>query len=177
MKRKIYLTISVLLSMIPIIPAFFIPDTNLLQKIFATILFYLCFAMVSVLVQIFTSLIINIPPENFKNIFLGILTLRMKKAFHSDLGEFFMSTEFKSDRAEVSIHEQKYFYIVKKFDMIYDGNIEDFKKRLKYRLEQAYREEHNEIKKQKELKDKWNKWSGAVDKQSDREMKLNELVK
>ena len=44
------------------------------------------------------------------------------------------------------------------------------------RLEDTYRSELKEINKQKELKNKWNNWSGAVDKQSEREMKLNSIL-
>lgn len=174
MKRKIFLAISIIIAILPIISVMIIPVT---QKILIAMLFYLILVVITIITQVFIAMKIKIPPENFITSFLGLLTLRMKKTFHSDLGEFYMETEFKRDEANVSVYEQNYLYLIRKFDLSYYGDIDDFKKRLKNKLEYTYRQELNEINKQKEMKKKWKNWSGAVDIQSEREMKLNELTK
>ena len=108
---------------------------------------------------------------------LGLFTINVKKAFHSELGEFYLKAKFSNNDAKILVYEQKYFYMIEKFEMKYDGDIDSFKNRLKMRLEEIYKEKNKEIIQQKEFLNKWNNWSGAVDKQSEREMKLKELMK
>lgn len=182
MKRKIYLILSIIIWILPaamwsliILPAeepsVFNP-TGL--KIFLFIISYIVFLAILFVIQ--SVLASENSPNRILSPLFGLYSLRMKKSFHSELGEFYLKAKFSSNDAKILVYEQKYFYMIEKFEMKYDGDIDSFKNRLKMRLEDTYRSELKEINKQKELKNKWKNWSGAVDKQSEREMKLNSIL-
>lgn len=188
MKRKIFLILSILIWILPaamwsliILPAeepsVFNP-TGL--KIFLFIISHIVFFALMFIIQV--VLASRDSPNRILSPLFGLYSLRMKKSFHSELGEFYLNLKQNKStprlyiEAEVVVYEQKYFYMIEKFEMKYDGDIDSFKNRLKMRLEDTYRSELREINKRKELKNKWKNWSGAVDKQSEREMKLNSIL-
>ena len=189
MKRKIFLILSILIWILPaamwsliILPAeepsVFNP-TGL--KIFLFIMSYIGFFALLFVIQAVLASVNN--GDRILSPLFGLYSLRMKKSFHTDLGEFYLhlkqnkSTPRLYIEAEVVVYEQKYFYMIEKIETRYDGDIDAFKTRLKMKLEEIYKEKNKEIIQQKEFLNKWNNWSGAVDKQSEREMKLKELMK
>ena len=178
MKRKIYLTISTILALSPFITALMI--SNSIVPIWVSIfILFILLTLYFLIFMVSEVIISNITKSNISDVWgptLGLLTINVKKAFHSELGEFYLKAKFSSNDAKILVYEQKYFYMIEKFEMKYDGDIDSFKNRLKMRLEDTYRSELKEINKQKELKNKWKNWSGAVDKQSEREMKLNSIL-
>lgn len=181
MKRKIYLTISTILALSPFITALMISNSieSIRPVVVVAVVSILILTLYFVLFMFSEVIISNIEKTNVSDVWgptLGLLTINMKKAFHSELGEFYLKAKFSSNDAKILVYEQKYFYMIEKFEMKYDGDIDSFKNRLKMRLEDTYRSELKEINKQKELKNKWKNWSGAVDKQSEREMKLNSIL-
>ena len=180
MKRKIYLTISTILALSPFITALatqlIAPPPPIWVSIF---ILFILLTLYFLLFMVSEVIISNIAKVNISDVWgptLGLYTINVKKAFHSELGEFYLKAKFSNNDAKILVYEQKYFYMIEKFEMKYDGDIDSFKNRLKMRLEDTYRSELREINKRKELKNKWKNWSGAVDKQSEREMKLNSIL-
>jgi len=184
MKRKIYLTISTILALSPFITAALIISNSIdipstISILVSILILFILLTLYFLLFMVSEVIISNIAKVNISDVWgptLGLYTINVKKAFHSELGEFYLKAKFSNNDAKILVYEQKYFYMIEKFEMKYDGDIDSFKNRLKMRLEDTYRSELREINKRKELKNKWKNWSGAVDKQSEREMKLNSIL-
>lgn len=180
MKRKIFLILSTTLCALPTIIALIATQGyGIKTQVFcislayvATGIFGLLYQFIFQLVQGRTFITDDIHP------FLGLMTSRMKKSYHTELGEFYLSANFKeyqmySSGIDISVYEQKYTHMIKKFEITYDGDITIFKNRLKTKLESTYKV----VKSNNEIKNKWENWSGAVDTQSERDLKLNKLMK
>jgi hypothetical protein len=182
MKRKIFLILSTLCLVLPtVITLIAIQGYGIKTQVFFISLAYVATGIFGLLYQFIFQVAQGRTEAEFSayiHPFLGLMTSRMKKSYHTELGEFYLSVNFKeyqmySSGIEISVYEQKYTHMIKKFEITYDGDITIFKNRLKNKLESTYKV----VKSNNEIKNKWENWSGAVDTQSEREMKLNELMK
>lgn len=176
MKRKIYLATSTLFMSLPFITTFLI--SRYFESLWITFgIFLIISAFYFIIFMLSEILLSTMIKSNINGPLLGLIfPFNMKKAFHSELGEFYLKAKFSNNDAKILVYEQNYLYMIEKFEMTYDGDIDSFKNRLKIKLEDIYGRELREINKQKELKNKWKNWSGSVDRQSEREMKLNSIL-
>lgn len=171
-KRNIFILLSTMAFILPFPIAFFSlsDDLHLLSYILMPLLFY-CFYLLIQMMSIILSFPFrsDIPDiDEYCSFLLGILLFDQKRIYYSDLGYFYMSG--KSDT--LTIWKQGFFVSKKLFKVHYGGNIDDIRNTIKSELEKIYQREIFEIQKRKELKE----WNGCVDKKSERDDKLNQLL-
>ena len=98
----------------------------------------------------------------------GFLTLRYKRIYYAGLGYFW--TELRDEK--VHVYEQKYLLCNEMFSIDYDGDIERLRDKIKSNLTYRFKEK---LRKSKDA-DKFNNWNGYLDKRSERNGKINEIV-
>ena len=98
----------------------------------------------------------------------GYATFGFKKIYYSELGYFWMF-KFKNT---ISVYEQKSFYMIRIYEIHFDGDIEKLKKSIKYFIEQKY---HVELASKRKLDNFYKDWDGCLDDASSRDLKLNNL--
>lgn len=174
MKRKIY----ILISMIIMISTFVVPFYFLgLTGIPMTIILYLIYGIISLGVTLILDIDNNnnapthfhayiIPPFIF-------LTFGFKKIYYSDLGYFWI----RKVNHEIYIYKQSILYMTNIGCIRYVDDIEKLKLAIKDELEYIYEQELYEKRKKDKEKEIWKSWDGCVDKKSERDNKLNEILK
>jgi hypothetical protein len=172
-KRKIFILLSLVALTAPLIVTYFYPLFNklgLVDYFLVPILFHLCY----VLIQIMGSFIYALtsesgPPDvdEYCSFLLGTLLFNQKRIYYSDLGYFYMS-----GKSRLTIWKQGYFVSHKLFHVYYGGDIEAVRQAIKVELETRFQRELEENQRRKLLKD----WNGNLDKKSDRDDKLNQLL-
>jgi hypothetical protein len=168
-KRIFFITSSFLFLMLPVLIGSLY--TPLLASIFTSFLFsflfYILFHMLGI------TYFILIKPEVFDIFdycfpFFGILLLNQKRIYYSDLGYFYLS-----GTKTLTIWEQNFFYSKKLGYIWYNGDVDKLRTEIKSKLDTIYEKELEELKKKKSLKD----WNGYIDKKSERDDKLNKILK
>jgi len=171
-KRKIFILLSLVALIVPFPLVYFYPPDNLgLSAYFLVpVLFYLCYGliqMVSVFIYALTSESGLPDVDEYCSFLLGTILLNQKRIYYSDLGYFYMS-----GKSRLTIWKQGYFVSHKLFDVYYGGDIEAVRQEIKVRLEKIFESELQENQRRKRLKD----WNGNLDKKSERDDKLNQLL-
>lgn len=171
-KRKVFLLFSFVSLILPFVISHFAPGRlGYSAYILLPILFY----MIYFLMQMLSLLALNISRnsrfiglDEYYSFLFGIILINQKRIYYSDLGYFYMS-----GKSKLTIWNQGYFTSNKLFHVYYNGDIEQTTYEIKSKLEAIYQEELEENRKRKLLKD----WNGYLDKKSERDDKLNKLLK
>lgn len=172
-KRNIFILLSTISLILPFPIAFFyVADGFLLQSayILTPLLFYCCY----VLIQLFGTLL-SVPFRDYDtpdldeycSFLLGILLFNQKRIYYSDLGYLYIS-----GKSTLSVWRQGIFVSKRLFKVHYSGDIEYIRTKIKSELDKIYQKEIFENKKRKALED----WNGYIDKKSERDDKLNQLL-
>ena len=171
-KRKIFILLSLVALIVPFPLTYFYPPDNLgLSAYFLVpVLFYLCYCliqMVSLFIYALTSESGLPDVDEYCSFLFGTLLFNQKRIYYSDLGYFYMS-----GKSSLTIWKQGYFVSHKLFSVYYGGDIESVRQEIKVELERIFQRELEENQKRKSLKD----WNGYIDKKSERDDKLNQLL-
>ena len=170
-KRKIFILFSLVALIAPILLVYFSPHEHLGFAYFLVpVLFYLCYVliqMVSVFIYALTSESGLPDVDEYCSFLLGTILLNQKRIYYSDLGYFYMS-----GKSRLTIWQQGYFVSHKLFSVYYGGDIESVRQEIKSELERIFQRELEENQRRKLLKD----WNGNIDKKSERDDKLNQLL-
>lgn len=171
-KRKIFILLSLVAFIVPFpLVYFYSPDNLGLSAYFLVpVLFYLCYGliqMVSVFIYALTSESGLPDVDEYCSFLLGTILFNQKRIYYSDLGYFYMS-----GKSRLTIWKQGYFVSHRLFDVYYGGDIEAVRQEIKVRLEKIFESELQENQRRKRLKD----WNGNIDKKSERDDKLNQLL-
>lgn len=167
-KRKIFLILSTIAFILPFVFSLFL--RNIGAIIFLPILSYLIY----IVCHLVSTLIKTTYTQNDLDFYdyciflLGVLLFRQKRIYYSDLGYFYLS-----GKNDLTIWKQGFFSSEKLFNVYYDGNLDDLRNQIKSDLEKIYKKELEEKRRFKTLKD----WNGCVDKKSERDDKLNKILK
>jgi hypothetical protein len=95
-------------------------------------------------------------------------TLGRKKIYYSEIGYFYI--KFKDDK--VYLFKQNSFKSKFLFSVNYTGDNEILRKNIKFQLDNYYKEDINA----KNIKKNFKIWNGYIDKQSERDDKLNKIL-
>lgn len=169
-KRNIFLILSTIALILPFVvtslsdKSFRQIDLGFFAYIFVPIIFYLFY----LLVHLFVTLIHDNFPDGRCLFLLGVLLFRQKRIYYSDLGYFYLS-----GKETITIWKQGFFSSKNLFDVHYNGNLDNLRIQIKSELEEIYKKELEEKRRFKTLKD----WNGCIDKQSERDDKLNRILK
>ncbi len=172
-KRNIFIILSVMALILPLPIVFFFPPDGLRLSghILVPLLFY-CFY---VLIQLIGTLIsapfrdYDMPDiDEYCSFLLGTLLFNQKRIYYSDLGYFYMS-----GKSKLTIWKQGYFVSHRLFNVYYGGDIEAVRQEIKSELERIFERELEENQRRKLLKD----WNGYIDKKSERDDKLNQILR
>lgn len=168
--RFIFLFISFLFSLCPLVISIFnFSNRGVLDLIGSISILYLLFILIGVLVNLFISIISGKDMEFIITPFFGMFSLFMKKVYHSEIGNFYII-----GNSDIYVWRQNNFlYMERLFIIKYHGDVEALKKDMRSKLELLYAEELEQIRKKNSIKS----WSGAIDLKSERDMKLNEILK
>lgn len=146
--------------------------------ILVPILFYLIYIVLHLGTLIVMSAFSDRVPDftDYHFIFTGLLTIRYKRIYYSELGYFYLS-DFDSasdfiDVRTMEIYEQGFLHMKKVTNVAYDGDLESLKRNIKSKLQDHYKEQIKRQKRKAEI----DNWSGCVDKQSERDDKLNKIL-
>jgi hypothetical protein len=170
--RFIFLFISFLLSLCPLAISIFNfsnSEMGVIDLIGSISIMYLLFIAIGVLLNLFVSIISDKDAEFIITPFFGMFSLFMKKVYHSEIGNFYII-----GNSDIYVCRQNNFlYMERLFIIKYNGDVEALKKNMRSKLEILYAEELEKIRKKNSIKS----WSGAIDLKSERDMKLNEILK
>lgn len=171
-KRKIYILLSLVALIVPFPVTYFYPLDNLGLSAYFLVpvlfyLFYVLIQMISVFIYVLTSE--SGPPDvdEYCSFLLGTLLFNQKRIYYSDLGYFYMS-----GKSKLTIWKQGYFVSHRLFNVYYGGDIEAVRQEIKSELERIFQRELEENQRRKLLKD----WNGNLDRKSERDDKLNQLL-
>ena len=161
-KRKISILFSLVAFIVPFPVTYFYSLNNLsfVAYFLVPVLFYLCYG----LIQMISVLIYA---DEYCSFLFGPFLFNQKRIYYSDLGYFYMS-----GKSRLTIWKQSYFVSHKLFDVYYGGDIEAVRQEIKVELEKIFERELEENQRRKLLKD----WNGNLDKKSERDDKLNQLL-
>lgn len=107
---------------------------------------------------------------NNVNLFCGILFLKTTKYIKTDYGRFYLL--FKADENRVLLMRDRFFYLENINNISYYGNLEELKSWVKKQIEAK-----TAVKRSKnELVNSIKSWNGCLDKKSERDHKLNEIL-
>ena len=176
-KRKIFILLSLVALIVPFPVTYFCPLNHLgfAAYFLVPILFYLFYVliqMISVLgrhcIYVLTSE--SGPPDvdEYCSFLLGTLLFNQKRIYYSELGYFYMS-----GKSKLTIWKQGYFVSHRLFNVYYGGDIEAVRQEIKSELERIFERELEENQRRKLLKD----WNGYIDKKSERDDKLNQILR
>ena len=172
-KRKIFILLSLVALIAPFTLVYFYPLNNLgfAAYFLVTILFYLFYVliqMISVFIYAVTSESGLPDIDEYCFFLLGTLLFNQKRIYYSDLGYFYMS-----GKSKLTIWKQGYFVSHRLFNVYYGGDIEAVRQEIKSELERIFERELEENQRRKLLKD----WNGYIDKKSERDDKLNQILR
>lgn len=173
LKRKIFILLSLVALIVPFPVTYFYPLNNLgfAAYFLVPILFYLFYVLIQMIIFIYAlaseSGIRTPDVDEYCSFLLGTLLFNQKRIYYSDLGYFYMS-----GKSRLTIWKQGYFVSHKLFHVYYGGDIEAVRQAIKVELETRFQRELEENQRRKLLKD----WNGNLDKKSDRDDKLNQLL-
>ena len=172
-KRKIFILLSLVALIAPFTLVYFYPLNNLgfAAYFLVTILFYLFYVliqMIGVFIYAVTSESGLPDIDEYCSFLLGTLLLNQKRIYYSDLGYFYMS-----GKSKLTIWKQGYFVSHRLFNVYYGGDIEAVRQEIKSELERIFERELEENQRRKLLKD----WNGYIDKKSERDDKLNQILR
>ena len=172
MKRKIY----ILISMIAMISTFVVPFYFAgLIGIPIVIVIYIIYLIISLVLTIILDPD-SVAPTPFHAFIIPpfiFLTFGFKKIYYSDLGYFWI----RKVNHEIYIYKQSILYMTNIGCIRYVDDIEKLKLAIKDELEYIYEQELYEKRKKDKEKEIWKSWDGCVDKKSERDNKLNEILK
>jgi hypothetical protein len=171
-KRKVFILFSLVAFIVPFPVTYFYSLNNLsfVAYFLVPLLFYLCYGliqMISVLIYALTSESGLPDLDEYCSFLFGPFLFNQKRIYYSDLGYFYMS-----GKSRLTIWKQGYFVSHKLFDVYYGGDIEAVRQEIKVELERIFQRELEENQRRKRLKD----WNGYIDKKSERDDKLNQLL-
>ena len=172
-KRKIFILLSLVALIAPFPLVYFYPLNNLgfVAYFLVLILFYLFYVliqMISVFIYAVTSESGLPDIDEYCSFLLGTLLFNQKRIYYSDLGYFYMS-----GKSKLTIWKQGYFVSHRLFNVYYGGDIEAVRQEIKSELERIFERELEENQRRKLLKD----WNGYIDKKSERDDKLNQILR
>jgi hypothetical protein len=171
MKRILFLTLSVFFMLILPTILLFLSVQELSSKGLSNKDISMLVFMVGILICASYFVLHILLISNFNHIFpiMGLLTINFKRVYYSELGYFYI--KIKND--EVEIYEQNILYIRNIFDVTYNGDIDKLKSDIEKRLNNYYRDRMEKNKKKEAIKN----WTGNIDIKSERDDKLNKLLK
>jgi len=180
-KRRVYLGLTFLIIFLI---SFIIGSINTgvdstIGSILLRILAFSMFSLLYVLLSMVGSIIaheffgrdLNILPLFIGN---GIVTIFYKRIYFMDLGYFWCHIDKKGK--EVTVYDQKYLILEKKFSVRYNDDINQLKDDIKDKLEKTFSKISEKRLLDKKIKS-FKMWDGSVDKSSYREKRLKRLLK
>jgi hypothetical protein len=172
-KRKIYILLSLvaLIAPFPLVYFYSLNNLGFAAYFLVPILFYLFYVliqMISVFIYAVTSESGLPDIDEYCSFLLGTLLFNQKRIYYSDLGYFYMS-----GKSKLTIWKQGYFVSHRLFNVYYGGDIEAVRQEIKSELERIFERELEENQRRKLLKD----WNGYIDKKSERDDKLNQILR
>ncbi len=168
-KRIVYITLSILFLCANPIASILIYNTITIPGLIFGILVQTIIILLSQLVAMWFSNAYSPSIDENCTFLAGIITLNRKRIYYSDLGYFY--TRMSGDNIIVS--KQGFFNSKKLFEVGFYGDIESLRFRIKENLDNIYSSEV-EINRRKKS---FNDWNGSIDKASDRDQKLNQILK
>jgi len=171
LKRKIYLLSSILYHILLayICYKISIGQSNFISAFISSrIIIGICFFVVQILINIILMAHESIDqPIDILTPNIGLFTLKFKRIYYSKLG-YFWTIKIKD---KIHVFQQNYFYLKRLFYVNNSDNINvitnNIKSELDYRLQKEIEN--------KKFNDTYKNWNGFLDKQSERDGKLNDI--
>lgn len=169
MNRFIYITLGLISLLVP--PILFITDISD-NRIFSL---YLMYFVISLIWSLFDGIIKHESPHapgEFIPFFFMPFTLNRKRIYYSGLNDIYISQSGTS----VNVYKQgslasEYLFSV---DYIDENSL---KSNIKCHLDHLYKKEIENNNRIKQSKSVFKNWNGYLDKESERDSKLNDILK
>lgn len=129
-----------------------------------------CYLVIWIILTILSS--VDWDSKLFTNFVAIFGTLKYKRIFHSELGEFYI--RFKYDT--IYVYSARYFILKHLYRVSYEGNKIPID-RIKSKIEEIYKDEYLRIKHLNDRKKLLNDWDGYLDTQGKRDDKINKIIK
>ena len=107
--------------------------------------------------------------DDFITALTGILSLRLKQIYYTDLGYFYV----RHKNGKVIIYKQKVFILEMLFQTYFEGDVSSLQSDIKNNLEIIYKNKLEE----KRKKDAFNSWDGYIDSRSRRDSRIKQILK
>ncbi len=104
----------------------------------------------------------------------GIITIRMKRLYFSDIDKELYC--FLDKRGRMQVFEQNIFYMIKRAEVIYEGDMEKSKKKLEVELLDVYEKQIDDKIQRDKFLSGYKQWNGSVNTKTDRNQKLTEIL-
>ena len=173
MNRLIYITLGLISLLAP--PILFITDIAT-DKVFLS---YIGYVMISIFWVMLDGIIRYGSPQNpgeFIPFFFMPFTLNRKKIHYSSLKNIYVSNIVSEALCRAKVYKQGPLASEFLFEVYY-GDLNTLKSNIKSELDIIYQKEIEKNNRIKEVKTFLKDWNGYVDKESERDNKLNDILK
>lgn len=169
MNRFIYITLGLISLLVP--PILFITDISD-NRIFVS---YLMYFVISLIWSVFDGIVKHDSPHapgEFIPFFFMPLTLNRKRIYYSGLNDIYISRSGTS----VNVYKQGSLASEYLFNVDYT-DINSLRSNIKSHLDYLYKKEIENNNRIKQSKSVFKNWNGYLDKESERDGKLNDILK
>lgn len=168
-KRYIYLFLSIVSLFGLFTVGIFLSGINIIGGVTMGLLFYMFVIIIDMLTNLIRMEAFNKNGNILTLIFpLGLFTCRYKRIYYSDLG-YFWARMYKD---KVYVYNQHFLICEMLFEVYYNDDFDTLSAEIKHQLEKTFALELEEINKTKKFKS----WNGYLDKQSQREGKIDQII-
>lgn len=170
-KRIIFNSLGILSTLLMFFLSYFLEGrVGFISLFLAPILFILSYVLINMMsIPVFCKILdVSLPDlDEFVLFFFAPIFFWHKRIYYADLGYFYIS-----GNERITVRKFEYFYTRALFSVQYDGDVEKLRLDIKSKLDLIYAEELEKKRKVRKLKD----WNGYLDKQSERDDKLNQIL-
>lgn len=173
MNRFIYITLGLISLLAP--PILFITGISP-GEVFLS---YMVYVVISIFWVILDGIIRYGGPQNpgeFIPFFFVLFTLNRKKIHYSSLKNIYVSNSVSEGLCKAKVYKQGPLVSEFLFEVYY-GDLNTLKSNIKSELDIIYKKEIEKNNRIKEVKTFLKGWNGYLDKQSERDSKLNDILK
>jgi hypothetical protein len=170
-KRIVFNSLGILsLLMVLILPYSLVGKANVVSLFLEPILGILIYVLLNMVSAPIFAKLLNVSFPDLDEFILFLFSpffFFHKRIYYADLGYFYISGS-----ETITVRKIEYLYTRTLFEVNYNGDVEKLRLDIKSKLDSIYAEELDKKRKVKKLKD----WNGYLDKQSERDDKLKQIL-